>query len=157
MAGKHLQYFVDEHLQSDEEVITNVEAQRDKEGFNGELILTDQRLVFVRKGTLSTKFEPWAIERISSVETKSGLLFYSINLHTSGDKLELRTADKAGGAKLVAALQAALHTSPSNSPSVSSPADGPLEKIQKLSELHAAGVLTDTEFSQKKAELLAQI
>jgi hypothetical protein len=33
----------------------------------------------------------------------------------------------------------------------------PLERLNKLGELRAAGVLTDAEFEQKKAELLAQI
>jgi hypothetical protein len=36
-------------------------------------------------------------------------------------------------------------------------ADDPLERLNKLGELRAAGVLTDAEFEQKKAELLAQI
>lgn len=157
MANKHLDWFVKEQLQPLEDVITSVEAQRDKEGFNGLLILTDQRIVFVRKGTLSTKFEPWAIERISSVETKSGLVFYSINLHTSGDKLELRTADKVGGKKLVAALQAALHSPSVAKPTLPIKPDDPLEKLQKLSDLHAAGILTDQEFAEKKAVLLTQI
>lgn len=157
MSDKHLDWFVKEQLLPSEEVIASVQAQRDKEGLNGLVILTDQRIVFVRKGTFSTKYEPWAIERISSVETKNGLLFYSIKLHTSGDDLDLRTGDKVGGAKLVSALQAALHSTSSASSSARNFSDGPLEKLQKLSDLHAAGVLTDDEFAQKKAELLAQI
>jgi hypothetical protein len=37
------------------------------------------------------------------------------------------------------------------------PAADPLERLNKLGELRAAGVLTDAEFEAKKAELLAQI
>lgn len=36
-------------------------------------------------------------------------------------------------------------------------ADDPIERIKKLSELHAAGVLTDEEFATKKAELLGEV
>jgi Short C-terminal domain len=36
-------------------------------------------------------------------------------------------------------------------------ADDPIERIKKLSELHAAGVLTDEEFAVKKAELLGEV
>ena len=36
-------------------------------------------------------------------------------------------------------------------------AAAPLEQLQKLSELHKLGVLTDAEFAQKKQDLLAKI
>jgi hypothetical protein len=32
-----------------------------------------------------------------------------------------------------------------------------MEQIKKLGELHAAGILTDSEFGTKKAELLARL
>ena len=37
------------------------------------------------------------------------------------------------------------------------PAQDPVERLNKLGELRAAGVLTDAEFEAKKAEILAQI
>lgn len=157
MKNKHIDWFKNEHLQENEEVISFVEAQRDKEGFNGVLVLTDLRVAFVRKGTLSSKFEPWPIERISSVETKKGLMFYSITLHTSGDDMELRSVEKDNAAKLVAALQVALHEKPSKVPTQENVQNDPLDKLKKLGELHAAGLLTDAEFAEKKASLLSQI
>ena len=41
-------------------------------------------------------------------------------------------------------------------PVAAAPSD-PVERLNKLSELRAAGVLTDAEFEAKKAEILAQI
>jgi hypothetical protein len=41
-------------------------------------------------------------------------------------------------------------------PAATAPAD-PVERLGKLNELRAAGVLTDAEFEAKKAEILAQI
>jgi hypothetical protein len=40
---------------------------------------------------------------------------------------------------------------------VNSPKDGLLEQVQKLADLHNAGVLTDDEFASKKADLLARL
>jgi len=44
-------------------------------------------------------------------------------------------------------------------PAASGPTEGPdvADQIRKLAELHAAGILTDEEFSSKKAELLDRI
>jgi len=43
-------------------------------------------------------------------------------------------------------------------PAAAAPAGGdPLDQIKKLSELHAAGVLTDAEFDAQKAKLLASM
>jgi hypothetical protein len=40
---------------------------------------------------------------------------------------------------------------------VTSTKDGLLEQVQKLADLHKAGVLTDDEFASKKADLLARL
>jgi hypothetical protein len=52
-----------------------------------------------------------------------------------------------GGAAVAAAPAA---------PAAAPPAD-PVERIRKLDELRASGLLTDAEFEQKKAQLLAEL
>jgi hypothetical protein len=42
-------------------------------------------------------------------------------------------------------------------PAAPAPAVDPLDRLKKLDELHSAGVLTDAEFEQKKAAILAEI
>jgi len=42
-------------------------------------------------------------------------------------------------------------------PAAAAPAADPVERLNKLAELRAAGVLTDAEYEAKKAEILAQI
>ena len=42
-------------------------------------------------------------------------------------------------------------------PAAPAPAVDPLDRLKKLDELHTAGVLTDAEFEQKKAAILAEI
>jgi hypothetical protein len=58
--------------------------------------------------------------------------------------------DPSGGASAGAAVA----TAP---PPASAPASDPIEQIKKLGELRSAGILTDAEFEEKKAQLLAQL
>jgi hypothetical protein len=53
-----------------------------------------------------------------------------------------------------AAPQAAANPAPTRSAADSSSV---MEQIKKLAELHAAGILTDPEFTSKKAELLSRL
>jgi uncharacterized membrane protein YeaQ/YmgE (transglycosylase-associated protein family) len=53
-----------------------------------------------------------------------------------------------------AAPPTAAHPAPTRSAADSS---GVMEQIKKLAELHAAGILTDPEFTSKKAELLSRL
>jgi hypothetical protein len=46
-------------------------------------------------------------------------------------------------------------TAPAAAPASAAP--DPVERLRKLDELRAAGILSDAEFEQKKAEILAQI
>ncbi len=59
--NKHLDAFKAEHCLNSEEVLAWVKAIRDERGFEGVAILTNQRVVFIRKGFTSTKLEPWPL------------------------------------------------------------------------------------------------
>lgn len=156
--NKHVKAFTETHCLDGEEIVSWVPAQRDKEGFEGVLILTDRRVAFLRKGMLSDKFEPWPVDRISSVESKRGLVWYSIKLHTSGDDLELRSTDKAKAAQWVSLLQMRLSGNSSRATTETRGSEGDvMATLTKLGELKASGVLTEEEFQTKKVELLAKI
>ncbi len=160
--NKHLEMFNAKHALDGEVVVAWAGVFRDKEGFEGAAILTDRRVCFVRKGTLSDKFEPWPIARISSVEGRRGILFYDASLHTSGDDMVLRFPVKQHGEQFISALQRAISgqaTSAADAPALpqANPAFDPLDALKRLGELRDAGVVTDEEFAAKKADLLAKI
>ena len=46
----NLEYFCQKHIDSDEEVVSSIECRHEGNPFIGTLILTDNRLAFVRKG-----------------------------------------------------------------------------------------------------------
>lgn len=60
---------------------------------NGTLIVTDRRVVFMRKGILSEDFESIARDQIVSVEESNVLGFRSLTIHTAGKSLGFKTAE----------------------------------------------------------------
>jgi hypothetical protein len=81
-------------------------------------------------------------------ESPNGIVFGKVNVRffeAMAAKIREMTA-AAHGAGTAVSVQAV------------APADASIpDQIRSLSELHAAGILTDLEFSAKKAELLARM
>lgn len=160
---KHVERFLQQHALPGEEVKNWVKAFREGE-FEGRLITTDERLVYYRHGILSEKIEIWSLNKISSIETKVGLLMTEIQMFTSGDKIKVTIAsEKRLAREYVAELQLAINRPAETAPADSAPqpiADtsaDPMAMLAKLGELKAAGILSEDEFQAKKAELLARI
>lgn len=156
--SSHLTKFQAEHALTGEQVLHTVDAQRDKEGFNGVAILTDRRFVFFRTGMFSDKIEPIPVNKITSVEVRRGMMFFEMKVHTSHDSLMVRSVDKDGCHILATALQEGVNAPPSPPAAVAAPvAADPIEQLAQLGKLKDAGIVTEQEFEAKKAELLARI
>lgn len=149
-------------------------------GTAGELIFTGDTLQIRRTGVLGTLRQLSGVGRgnkdihlsaVTAIRVERGSLMskpfieiiHSGSLEQQGGAAELSENDNVlyfSKSELPAfeafrdAVMAA-KTSPS-AVSATECAD-PLQQLQKLSELHKAGVLTDAEFAQKKQELLAKI
>lgn len=152
----HLFQFKSKHMLPGEEMIFFCPAHRDKQGFDGVAVLTDKRVAFIRKGMMSTKFEPWPLEKISSVESKRGIMFFEFKLHTSGDAMDLRTADKDRGQRWVDALQEQLSTKavPGAISQASPTATDPLERLEKLAKLKETGVVSAEEYARLRQQII---
>jgi len=108
--------------------------------------------VFGRKGR-GTEVIP--IDKISSVSTRKTMVWTHVNVIASGQTIEFKSNEWMGPALKAKILE--LVNAPKSSPSAVAAAPDPAEQLAKLAELHKAGVLTDEEFSTKKAELLKKI
>jgi hypothetical protein len=162
--NKHLKILIASHLIADEEVLSWAPAIRIGEISEGVAALTSRRVIFFKSGTFGDKLEPIPIDKVSSVESERGMLVLDATIHTSNDSLKLRFTDKPRGDELLLALQEILHkpaaaaVSTATAPTLAQKAvDDPMAQIVKLGELRDAGVLTEAEFSAKKAELLSRI
>lgn len=121
----------------------------------------------VKGGKSGTEMIP--IKSITSVTTKrDGMINSKVVVVTSGNTIEFRVShSEASETKdVLTRLILGTHPSQQSSPAptvaaVSAPASQPSEdipaQIRKLGELRDAGILTEEEFSQKKADLLGRM
>jgi hypothetical protein len=124
----------------------------------GIVVLTDQRLLFLKDGVLFKRSEDFPLDKITSVQWSSGPMFGKITVFASGNRAVIDNLEKPDGLAICEAIRAHL-VEPARPQDVVRPAATPelLELLAKLGELHQAGVLTDAEFTAKKAELLRRI
>lgn len=122
-------------------------------GGTGLLVLTDERIIFLREGWIGAAHEDFVLHRVTSVGFKSMLGTGKVTIHASGNTVDIDGVISEDGKRFAAAAREAL-----NQPVASAPAEGdPLEKLKKLGELRDAGVISTQEFEQKKAELLGKV
>jgi hypothetical protein len=127
----------------------------------GLLVLTDRRLLFLKEGVFSKKTEDFPIEKISSVQWSSGIIYGTLTVFASGNKAEIKNVYKEDGKHIVDVLRGRLSSKTAHRPSqeetgVAHQSDA-YEQLAKLGQLRDAGVLTPEEFEAKKAELLSRL
>ncbi|EIS3744257.1 SHOCT domain-containing protein [Aeromonas hydrophila] len=159
--SKHVAAFAKRHLNQDERITAWTEGYTGKllgggkdTQRNGVLIVTNIRVAFYRKGFIGEIIETIPLDKLTSVERQSTMGHRTIRMHTSHDALEFKTFDKDGETLVIEAIEAGRHK-----PTAKPIPDGTdvVERLKKLASLKDSGVITEAEFEQKKAELIAQI
>ena len=120
---------------------------------NGHLIVTNQRVVFYRKGLLGEIYEHIPLEKITSIEEKTLLGHRTVRIHTAHDELEFKCFSNAEKFRAVV-LEIERRRGPKAAPSNDSTATTLATQIRELSSLRDEGLITDTEFETKKRNLL---
>lgn len=123
---------------------------------NGALILTSERVAFVRKGFMGEVFQTIPIEKVTSIEARSFMGYRVITFHTSHDELSFKTfalADEFNALhEHVEKLRTELKVDKS-----APDQETPLDQLKKLAALRDAGIVSEEEFASTKAELLRKI
>jgi len=121
-------------------------------------VVTNKRACFYSKALFEEIFETIPLSKITSVETSSLMDYRVLRVHTAHDDLELKTIEpKAQFDNLVAHLERLRNEPTGGSVASTESANSITDQIKKLGELRDAGLLTNDEFSTKKAELLARL
>lgn len=120
---------------------------------NGIVVLTDRRVLFYFRGVVSAQTEDFPLDKISSIDFKSGLLLGEITVYVSSQKATIKNVEKEGGKLLVDEARAAISHHAAPSAASTSAAD----QLLKLKQLHDAGVLSADEYEAKRAPLIAQL
>lgn len=122
------------------------------------LAATNRRIIMIAKDIVGWEGATQTIpfDKISGVSEKSGFATGAIRITTSNDDI---TVDTIANDELKAFVSAVRRTmsAPADSPAPVQPAassGGNAEELKNLAELHAAGVLTDEEFTAAKARIL---
>lgn len=124
----------------------------------GLLALTGERLLFVRDGWVNKASEDFPLDKITSVEWRSGFSQGTLTVHASGNRAELKQIYNPDGARMADDIRARQTSSmiPSPPPHATQPGKdtGLAGQITELWNLHQQGAMSRDEFEAAKAQLL---
>src|SRR5687768_8843718 len=143
----------------------------------GLAVLTDRPLMFVKDGWVGKTTEDFPLDKISSVQWNSGIMFGKLTVFASGNKAEITNVGKQAGKAIADTIRERLASgptyppqppaqpptpvAPAPAPASAPPADMSRDEVfsalRQLGELRDAGIVTDAEFEAKKKELLDRI
>lgn len=147
---------LEQYLNTTERVLHMVQGRlEDKDGI---LVLTDERLLFVFHGIINSRTEDFPLPAVSTISLATGF-GSKIELHASGAKREIKNVMTDDARRLVddARTRTGRQFERASAPAAAPASTDIMGQLAKLGELHKAGILTDEEFSAKKAELLARL
>lgn len=126
----------------------------------GMLVLTTQRLFFFDKTLKGAKVEEFSLPAITSLGFSKKRTGESIDISISGRSAQIRQVAHGRAETFLAAFRAVRSAAArADAPAAQQVGAGPdlADQIRKLSELRDAGILTEEEFTAKKAELLSRM
>lgn len=111
--SKHVVKFREAHLQPSEEIVAwgegyigEMMGSGDKTQHNGVLIITNERVVFYRKGIFGEVLQTIPLNKITSIKRTSTMFHRRVCINASQDKLDFKTFDKKKEQEVVAAIEA---------------------------------------------------
>lgn len=122
---------------------------------NGVFLATDRRLVFFAKKMLGFELEVFPYTNISSVEMSKGFMGYAVSFFASGNKGKMKWIMEGNVKQFMQYVKDQMGKRETRAPTNAQPDIA--DQLAKLGQLRDAGVLTDSEFEQKKKELLARM
>lgn len=168
MKGKetsHVKAFMDSKLESGETYIATLDGYigkmmgsgEDKQ-HNGNLVVTDRRVVFFRKGIFGHVFQTIPVDKITSIETKSLLGHRVMTLHTSHDELSFKTMESAELFREVHDRIEELRTAvPRNQSSTSEWPVDPRIRLERLKAMFTEGLFTEEEYQSQRQKILSEL
>lgn len=126
------------------------------------IALTDHRVLFLDKGLIyGLKQVSINLDKINSVSGTTGLFFGEIRIEDGASELVIKNVWKKTVVAFTNKVRDALHayrraaSAPASAPTVPAAADDIVSKLERLATLKERGILTEAEFAEQKAKLLA--
>jgi len=137
------------------ETIDNLVSGIYNGGF-GLLVSTNRRLIFIDKGLVyGLKVEDFPLDKITSIQYETGLMFGEIKIHTSANIAKIEQVEKKTAQNFAEFIRDKLSQPKESVPNVSQP--DILGQIEKLAKLKESGILSEEEFFEQKKKLLEKL
>ena len=120
---------------------------------NGMLVATDRRVLFVDKGMLSLKVEDFGYDKISSVESKGGMVMGEIKIYVAGNSATFGNVEKGQARAFADFVRSKVNKRSAGAEPVAA-AGGTADELLKFAELLSKGIITQEEFDAQKARLI---
>lgn len=122
----------------------------------GIIVLTNLRAIIKDRKLMGSEMKEINPTSITSLSTGKKLTGETVKMTVSGSDLEITALPHGRGTELANLLRQAMGGSarPTASAAPVETTPDPVAQIEKLAELHAAGILNDDEFMQAKAKAL---
>jgi hypothetical protein len=148
----------------EEELPEKLAAGRYNNGY-GILVATGSRVIFIDKGMLGAlKIEDFSYDRISSIESSTGMLMGEITIYVSGNKAKLESIPNDQLSLFADFVRSRISKandknqgSLSPAPVFTVPAPTPVsiaDELEKFAKLRDQGIISDDEFNAQKTRLL---
>ena len=150
-----------EVLQPDEDLIAM--AAGEYEGKQGLVVASNTRLFFYQRGMTGGKQEDFLYPKISSVQNDSGMMTGKLKIVTTGAAAEIKIYDKKRAQELGDLVRSKLQESHAAPPPLSAAPSTPVEstslveRLARLDGLRDAGVITQAEFDERRAAIIAEL
>lgn len=123
----------------------------------GILVSTSRRLIFIDKGMLyGLKVEDFALDKISSIQYETGLMWAKVKIHTSSNIALIDNVDKFS-ARIFAEFVRDKISQPKEIVIQSNSEPDVLTQLEKLGKLKDSGILSEEEFNEQKKKLLSKL
>jgi len=119
---------------------------------------TDTRLIFLDKGMLfGFKLHELPYDKMNSISYSLGLVLASVSIETSYGLVKIDNLQKTDARKLAELVSGHINKSQDKTPPKSTSTTGSdiVAQLERLAALKEKGIITDREFAEQKAKILA--
>ena len=137
-------------------------ARGEYDGKEGLLAVTDRRVIFLEEGMIRHRLEDFPYDKISSVQTKTGMRSGELTIFVGGNKATVKDVHpKQRAPEIGDYVRQRVASGPAPTPAAEAAqppaAESPMDQLKKLADLRDAGVVSEEEFEAKKADLLSRM
>lgn len=145
----------DEQILAISHGMVEVERMGRESGRRGTVAATNRRVVVFSKKIGGYDTQDYTYATIVSVDHKKGLTAANLTIATSGDATRITQIPTGDIEDLANTIRTQVHNA-HTTPSAPSPTAGatPADQVRDLAALLADGLITDTEYEQKRREIL---